>query len=171
MQHTITQRGVDLPFGCKDLIDLLPPGEEACFPVEGLAHIESHLERLMQSPSRSGSLWIYVIATPVTLGLYLRKGALHAHTFVSRDRQRQVNSILNAAGIQPTQDYGIKGPPFTHLLFFALTTDTDTDTASATRIVSKLLRAGFGLPENVHLKFEHNEKIAARPGFSRQRRN
>ena len=150
------KRGVELPIGCKDLIDVLPPGEAACFPAEGLARIEHHVSRLLQSLSRGGSVWINVIAAPITLGLVRRKGALMALTFVSKDRQQQVSSILHEAGIQPTQDDGIKGPPFTRFFFFVLAADA----ASATWTVSKLLREGFGLPENVHLEFRYREKIA-----------
>src|SRR5579859_187824 len=61
------KRGIELPEGCKDLIDVLqlarataeqPPEQQPEPPREGLPGIEHFIIRMLASTARSRSLWI-----------------------------------------------------------------------------------------------------------------
>jgi hypothetical protein len=151
------KRGIELPLGCKDLIDVLPPPREARIPAEGLAHIERYLSRLLQSPTGCRSVWICSFTIPLHLSLVYSKGLLRALIFLTTEREEPVRAVLSRAGILPTQDNIMGGDgPFSRFLLCSL----PADVARAERFVSELLRSGYGLPEDVLLDFRYDEKDA-----------
>lgn len=158
------KRGIELPAGCKDLIDVLAPPREAQITVEGLPHIERYLSRLLQSPAQRRSVWIisYAPVTPVILGLiHTTKGPLplHAVIFVAQGRERPIRKVLDEAGIQLKQDDAIPAGDgdFSHVFAGPI----PADVTNAARVVSDLLQRGYGLPADVKLEFRYREKAAS----------
>jgi hypothetical protein len=154
------KRGIELPPGCKDLIDVLPPPREARVPVEGLSHIERYLSRLLQLPPKLRSVWIdsYPPVTPVTLGLiHTTKRKLCAVIFIAAEPEKSsIRSVLVAAGIPATQDEALTegGGLYAHVITCLL----PVDAAIAARLVSELLQKGYGLSADVELEFRYRVK-------------
>jgi hypothetical protein len=153
------KRGIELPPGCKDLIDVLPPPREARVPVEGLSHIERYVSRLLQSPGQLRSVWInsYSSETPVMFGiLHTTKGLLHALIFMATERVSYIRDVLDGAGIQPKQDDAI--PPGDGRCTRFIACPLPVDAVLAARLVSELLQKGYGLSADVELEFRYREK-------------
>jgi hypothetical protein len=151
------KRNIELPLGCKDLIDVLPPPKEASIPVEGLAHIERYLSRVLQTPTGRRSVWIYSFSIPVHLSLVYAKGLLRALIFFTAEREEPIRAFLSKSGILPTQDNMMDSGPFSRFILCSL----PSDVAVAGRFVSELLQCGYGLPEDVLLDFHYHEEDAA----------
>ena len=149
------KRGIELPPGCKDLIDVLPPQREALVPAEGLSHVERYLSRLLPLTSGSRAVWINDFKLPATLGLIYGKRGLLALLFLAPGNEQSIRLVLNQAGLALMQDDAVGGAgPFTRFLLFSLPADAET----AARIVHDLLRKGYGLPGDTQLHFSYHEK-------------
>jgi hypothetical protein len=147
------KRGVELPRGCKDLIDLLPRPQSPSFPAEGLSDVQRYLSRFLEKPAPGRHLTIQCLPAWVLLSLFYARGALMVTTLVPSERERAVSALLSEVGITLIQDVAVTGGPCSRFMSFSLVPEA----AEVERIISKLLRQGFGLHEDVVLEFDYAE--------------
>jgi hypothetical protein len=159
------QRGVELPPGCKDLMDVLslakegpPPPDpfpqiasEAYFPPNRLEVIKNHILMLIQPPAPAHWRSIWIDGTTVSLGLHYGKPGLHALIFFAPEHDASVRVVLYDHGIKPIQDDAIPGQNFISCALKPTMVD-------ATPFVCDLLRRGLGVPDYIPLKFRYREK-------------
>ncbi len=173
------KRGVELPKGCKDLIDVLQgPGRAKAplaavgqpvlgggklerFSTRGLAQIERYVNRLFESRSKVAMVSLMPPDRQTEVCCVFRmEGGLHLVLFVNQhdmEREGTVRALFESLGIQPTLDYVMIYPKIRVLRY-----PLPGDAPSAARIVADLLVKGFGLREDAGLDFIlHGDEAAA----------
>jgi hypothetical protein len=161
----LRKRGVELPPGCKDLIDVLrlastkletaavKPGA-AEVPETGLGDLERYVARLLASPARFRSLWIEGDPGAV-IGLFCDKRGLRTLIMVDAEREQSIRSVVTASAISPIQDHALApNGPCSRALFLPL----PMDAPCAVKCVRELLTKGLGMPETISLEFKYHEK-------------
>ena len=183
------KRGVELPKGCKDLIDILQGPRRAKAPLaavgqpvvggvkferfstHGLAQIERYVNRLLESKSKVAGFSIVPSDQQTeTCCLFHMEGGLHLVLFVNEhdtERERTVRALFESLGIQPTLNYVMIYPKI-RLLRYPL----PSDAPSVAHIVADLLVKGFGLREDAGLDLFYMEtrqplNCESRHGLSR----
>src|SRR5512146_2062254 len=108
------KRSVDLPAGCKDLIDVLRsakrhPIQTTC-SVQGLANVARHLPSLLESTAKSKNL-VITWHEMNYVHLVNEEGALSALTVIHENthRERAVRDVFGAAGLSPIHDEAVAG--------------------------------------------------------------
>jgi hypothetical protein len=153
------RRGVDLPPGCKDLIDVLrrvrrpPVPALTSRPVQGLAHvaglanIAGHLHKLLEPGTKFKNLVITWHEEKNYVRLMNNGGVITALTVIHGDihRERAVRGVFNAAGLEATHDEALG---WVRALIYPL----PAGESSIRELVSDVLRKGYGLAENVRLE-------------------
>jgi len=167
------KRGVELPEGCKDLIDVLKLANQESLPepdrtlVEGLADIEGYLSRMLASPAKSKFLAIFCFdPKPRTMLHFLSfGGVIHASLSVActdPDRERAVRAVFAHAGIAPVQDLAVHVWGHAEAESRSLRYPLPATAREAAGIIIELLRTAYGLPETAKLGFKYREM----PGLS-----
>jgi hypothetical protein len=156
------KRGVELPPGCKDLMDVLhierkkdprpKRPERPAEPAATLADIGSYLLRFFSSSAGFRALWIYCNTSILTL--FFGKHGLRGFVVVGALREQSVRAVLSHEGIAPLRDDLL--PDNAHGLHFALTSSSDVE-----RFVRELLVRGLGAEQASPLEFRLYEKNAA----------
>jgi hypothetical protein len=148
------KRDVDLPAGCKDLIDVLQRAEQRAAPklatrsVWRLADVAAHVDRLTEAGAKAKNLAItwhemnYVLLTS-------EQGVISALTVIHENTQREqtVRGVFQEAGLAPNFVKTVAG--------FSVRVLRYSFPAGASNIgslISELLRKGYGLAENVRLE-------------------
>jgi hypothetical protein len=152
------KRGIELPPGCKDLGDVLPPPPRVRVPVEGLTHIERYLSRLSQSPAQPRWVFIWSLDSQVCVRVNHIDGALTAMLLVdTRDAagERAVLTLFRKAGIPPLSDASPEGIPLRRLEYALPASVPD-----AAALIRALLHRAYGLAEDAGLLFEYHEASA-----------
>ena len=151
------KRSVELPAGCKDLIDVLqqakrhPASTLTVRSAEGLADVAKHLLRLLELGAKS---WYLVITwhemNYVELMIMNEEAVLTALAVVHENthREQAVRGVFGAAGLTPIIDEAVAGWSV-RVLGYPL----PDGASSIEELISDLLRTGYGLAENVRLKF------------------
>ena len=153
------KRGIELPEGCKDLMDVLQAARAAEAqppepPTKGLAHIERYVFRLLASAAKSRALWIDCDHASL-LGLFCGKRGLRALVFVDAGREQAVRALLAESGISPMQDDPLSANgPCSRFLMYPL----PVAASGAAQLVRQLLTKGFGLAEDIALEFRYHER-------------
>lgn len=152
------KRGIELPPGCKDLIDVLRlAGEtetELGAPVENLPDLGAYLSRFISSPAAVRSLWIHEHKHGISLlGVFWGKHGLRVFVLVDASREQAVRTVFDRAGLTPMQDDFVQGM---HGLQFALNSFSGIED-----LVRDVLIEGFGVTHNSPLHFRFHEKNAA----------
>ena len=151
------KRSIELPPGCKDLIDVLRLGRdtetELGGPVKNLADLGGYLSRFVSSPAAYRSLWIHDHAISL-LGLFCGKHGLRAVVLVDASREQAVRAVFARAGLTPTQDDLLQN--MARGLQFALDSFSGIED-----LIRELLTGGFGVTHNSPLDFRLHEKNAA----------
>jgi hypothetical protein len=167
------KRDVELPNGCKDLIDMFrrrggsePParepstspqqGEPAMTPQHGepattLADVGQFLSRFLSSSAAAKSLWIDCGATAL-LGLFDGKHGMRALVLVDAAREQSVREVLGHAGLTPDQDDPLENG---RGLQFALASSSGIE-----QFVVSLLLHGFGVDRSWPIGFRFRERKA-----------
>jgi hypothetical protein len=161
------QRNIQLPPGCKDLMDVLRTlhrkdcgKEDNC--KEGLGDIARYLARLLEprgAESRQVVIFCYAQRAVVSLdfGPFLlgcRPSGLSALIFVDGSeplQEQAVRTVFEQAGIPPFLASGVpgmEGP--TRVLRYALPSTLE----DASRVITTLFRRGFGVGEEARLGFQ-----------------
>jgi len=154
------KRGVELPPGCKDLMDVLhlernkdPRWERPAEPATTLADVGRYLSRFVSSSAALGSLLIHC-GTFNLLALSCGKHGLRGFVVVEASREQSVRAVLSHARIAPFRDDLFHDNA--RLLQFALTSTSDIE-----RFVRELLVRGFGAEHASPLEFSFYEKNGA----------
>jgi hypothetical protein len=157
------KRGVDLPAGCRDLIDVLrranrppAPALTSC-SIQGPAHIATHLPKLLVPGAKSRSLVITWDGLNYVL-LRNQEGVITALTVIYENthRERAVREVFSAAGLVPVRDEAMGLGPVRVLLYPLPAAESRIG-----ELVSDLLRKGHGLAEAVRIKIESWEDDAS----------
>jgi hypothetical protein len=174
----LQKRSIQLPKGCKDLMDVLRPprargavGETLSygepFPkpdrmeTGGLAHVEHYVSRLLQSAAKRKTLLISSLDWEAWCVLAHYDGVLTVTVFVECSdsvREEAVRSLFVEAGINPTTDYVMsnEGVPMRGLAY-----PLPADAPRATQLTADLMRRAYGLADEAGLDFLYDETDAA----------
>src|ERR1051326_7717665 len=158
------KRSVELPSGCKDLIDVLQQAKRHPAPstltvcsAEGLTDVAKHLPRLLELGAKSKHL-VITWHEMNYVQLMNQDGVLTAMAVVHENThsEQAVRGVFSAAGLAPTLDEAVAGWSV-RVLAYPL-----PDAASSIEeLISELLRTGYGLAENVRLEFGSWESDAS----------
>jgi hypothetical protein len=149
------KRSVELPAGCKDLIDMLQPTSPrpvstlAIHSAEGLGDVAKHVSILLEPGAASRNL---VITWDQKNYLHLMNGdgmltvlaVIHENTF----REQAVRVVFDAIGLAPIHDEAVAGWSVRVLRY-----PLPGSALAIEELVCELLRTGYGLTESVSLEF------------------
>jgi hypothetical protein len=143
------KRGVDLPPGCKDLIDVLRRGNRApttaltSSSVQGPASISRHLPKLLEPGTRSKDL-VITWHEMNYVHLMNREGVITALTVIHENthREQAVRGVFSAAGLVPVRDEAVAGGAVRVLIYPLPAAESRIG-----ELVCDLLRKGYGLAE------------------------
>jgi hypothetical protein len=149
------KRSVELPAGCKDLIDVLqkakrhPVAKLTARSAEGLADVAKHLASLLEPGAKSKNL-VITWTEMNFVHLMNEEGALSAVTVVHEitHREQAVRGVFASAGLAPILDEAVVDGAV-RVLRYTL----PGGTSNIEELISNLLRTGYGLPENMKLQF------------------
>jgi hypothetical protein len=149
------KRNVDLPAGCKDLIDVLERAKQRPVPtlttrsVEGLANAARYLDNLTEGGAQAKNL-----------AITWREGLNYVHLTNERcvitalaviyDRtqsEQAVREVFEEAGLAPTHDETLAAFSV-RLLRYSF----PSGSSDISGLISELLRRGYGLAENITLE-------------------
>ena len=150
------KRSIELPAGCKDLIDVLQPAKRHALDnltislaEGGLADLAKHLANLLEQGKKTKNLGItwhelnYLHL--VNEGLFLT-ALLVVHD--NTHREQAVRAVFAVAGLAPIRDEAVNGWSV-RVLGYPL----PAGASNIEELISDLLRKGYGLAENVRLEF------------------
>ena len=148
------KRSVELPAGCKDLIDVLqltkrrPVSTLATHPAEGLGDLAKHLSSLLEPGAKSRSL-VITWHEMNYVQLMNQEGVVTALAIVDEKTRREqaVRGVFGAAGLTPILDEAVAGWSM-RMLGYTL----PGGAPSTEELISDLLRNGYGLAENARLE-------------------
>jgi len=163
------QRGIELPEGCKDLIDALHMSQKPSVvenkPVvpQGFADLESYVCLMSEPSSKKKSLTIccWQHEDKVLLSLIRPKGVLHVMMILNCARpenEKVARAVLDSAGISLAQDQlaGDAGNENRYLIFSAPAIPRE-----AAHLIADLLRKAYRLPSDAPLEFNYSERDPA----------
>jgi hypothetical protein len=171
------KRGVQLPPGCKDLIDVLkgkakakipgaftgewePVPKPDLFPSGGVAQIERYVVRILVSAAKFTALTVSSLDQQVVVGLYRHpdENAFDLMLLVLRrdkELEQSIRDFFGQRGIQHTLDYlcsGVK-PNSKRGLKYPL----PSDSKQVAVLLADLLTKVYGLDAEAGLAFAHHE--------------
>jgi hypothetical protein len=159
----LQKRSIQLPKGCKDLIDVLrQPRARGIVRERGeLAHIEHCLSRLLQSAAKRKALFILSLDGQAACVLAHHDGVLAVTVwFECRNsvREEAVRGLFVEAGINPTMDdvKSSAGVPMRGLAY-----PLPTVAPRAAQLTAELMRRAYGVTEEASLVFLYDERDAA----------
>ena len=157
------KRGVELPPGCKDLIDVLPPPRQVRVPVEGFIHIERYLSRLLQSASTRRKVSIWSLDHQHLVHISHKDGMLKMMVALDTNdtaKEQAIVRLFSALNIPPAFDSDGRshGIPV-RLLFYPL----PVSPADAADLIRTFIQRVYGLADDAGLVFHYLEKSAAKP--------
>ena len=149
------RRSVELPAGCKDLIDVLqqakrhPPSTLTVRLAEGLTDVAKHFTWLLELGAKSRFL-VITWHEMNYVQLMNQAGVLTALAIVHENthREQAVRGVFGAAGLAPILDDAPDGRSVR-----ALGYPLPDDASRIEELISDLLRTGYGLAENGRLEF------------------
>ena len=163
----LNQRGVALPSGKKDLIDLLPKpgkaerGRKVREPVESFVELESYLVRLLHSDAKERG--VIISSVDYQEGLHVSHVAGQSRLTVvvqprAAAKEAQVLDLLHKNGIAPLpdEDDDILGIDAWCCMIPLPVVVTDAAT-----LIRDLLQQVFGLAEDAGLIYTYHEQNAA----------
>ena len=158
----LQKRSVQLPKGCKDLIDVLrlPSALNTVDRIEvgRLADTDHYLSQLLQSAGKLKMLLISSLDGQAGKVLIHDEGALTVTIFVDSVREEAVRSLFVEAGINPTWDYAMNNERVaTRGLIYPL----PADAPRAAQLTIDLMRRAYGLADEAEVEFLYAERDAA----------
>jgi hypothetical protein len=147
------ERGLELPKGCKDLIDALLPSDRgqpkcASFP-GGLPDVEGYIARLMRASPAVGWMAVFWQGQSDYLSIVNARGSVSVMINSSREggHERAIRSIFHEAGIALLSESA--GTSLFATLRYAL----PSSVSEAAELVREVLLRGCVVPERPLLKF------------------
>ncbi len=172
------KRGVELPPGCKDLIDVLKGKWKAkadnvfagkweavpkpdLFPSGGIGQIERYVTRILVSPAKFAALIMSSLDKQVVTGLYRHPCAdtFDVVLFVRRNDEaleQAIRGFFKERGIDHTLDYLCSGgvePNYMRALKYPL----PSDAKQTAGLLADLLKGVFALDAEAGLAFAYHE--------------
>lgn len=149
------KRGVDLPAGCKDLIDVLQRAKQRSVPtlttrsVEGLANIAGHLDNLIEVGAQPKNLVITWQEGLNYVHLTNRRCVITALAVIhdSAQREQAVREVFEEGGLALVHDETLAAFSV-RLLSYSF----QADPSNIGGLISELLGRGYGLAENVRFE-------------------
>jgi hypothetical protein len=155
------KRSIELPAGCKDLIDMLPPPRETRMPVEGFAHIERYLSRIFQAGAKRRSVIVWSLDYQEHVHVSNRDGVLSLMVVVDTQdaiREEAVLRLFREAGVIPVRDEDGRGDGIQlRALIYPLTPSVP----AAADLIRSLLQGVYGIAHDAGLLFQYHERDAA----------
>jgi hypothetical protein len=162
------KRGIDLPFGCKDLGptpqagDHQPDFQSRFKSVKGLDEAERHIASLLLAP---GLTFLSIVELPQyqhRLQLGFARGVLSIFLRVDasdKGRLQNIRRFFQVDGISAITDCfgGIINDTTSRILIYPL----PIDARDAAELIIRILRKGLAVPEDAELYFSSNEKSIA----------
>ena len=163
------QRGIELPAGCKDLIDVLRIEHRRVSapnraPAEGLADLQRYVSLLMDSKAklrrltisfRHGRLPITLALSPFCTGYGPWLVSISVFVDPTKPAEEQaVRRVFDEAGIAPLIKSLVTGVGPVRALHYPL----PSDACDAGRIVAEVLRSAFDVTEQAPLWFDYLER-------------
>ena len=157
------KRGVDLPAGCKDLIQVLQQAEERATPklptrsVWCLPDVATHVDRLTEAGGE-GKSRVIIAHELSSIFLSNQKGVVTLLTVIhdSTQREQAVREVLEQVGLSPTF-VKIPGAVSSRTLRCSF----PAGASNIGKVVLELLRRGYGLAESVKLDIASWENDAS----------
>jgi hypothetical protein len=152
------KRGVDLPAGCKNLVDLIRRAEEELPPAipmatKGLEHLERYVSRLLSAP---GDYYIVcILGFDLETGVFLerRKDVLSVVVVVRTKcpaKERAVREIFRLAGVESISDDYTNADEGNRVLRYPL----PTATAEILKLITEVLRVACDATDHAGLLFQ-----------------
>lgn len=155
------KRSIELPAGCKDLVDVLPPPRETRMPVEGFAHVERYLSRIFQAGAKRRSVIIWSLDYQEHVRVSNRDGVLALMVLVDTQdaiREKAVTKLFRDAGVTPVRDVDGRGDGVPlRVLIYPLTPSVP----AAADLIRSLLQGIYGIAHDAGLLFQYNDRDAA----------
>lgn len=152
-------RGVSLPKGCKDLIDLLRSDSEHAprmdrKTTEGLRQLDDYLSGLLSSPS--AQVVLAIVGFDLNAGVFLEnsKGVLSAMVVMNAAgsaEEHTVRECFRLAGVAPIADDLPGGSGGSRVLRYPL----PPSIPDVGRLISEVLRAACGAAEHAGLYYDY----------------
>jgi hypothetical protein len=175
------KRGVELPPGCKDLVDVLrevsksktsqaittqwvPVPKPEQIAAHGLDHIVRFMTRVLESTAKFTSLSIELPGREAAISVYRHRepGTLDLMLFVYRDteEERAIRAFFEGHQVAPTVDY--LPPPVTPTSVRGLQYPLPQNATAAANLIRDFLQRVHGLAEEagIDFTFENHEPIA-----------
>jgi hypothetical protein len=174
------KRGVELPPGCKDLIDVLkgkrkakkpgglagtwkPAPESDLFPSGGIGQIERYVTRILVSSAKFGTLTVSSLDGQVMLWLYRDsdESAFDVMLFAPRKEvklARSIREFFGQRGIKHSVDHLLRGgldPNYMRVMKYPL----PSDAKRAAQTVADLLTEVYRLDPGAGLAFRYGEAV------------
>ncbi len=150
------KRSIELPGGCKDLIDVLQPAKPHALAkltislaAGGLADLAKHLVNLEEQGEKNKNLAI--TWHELNYLHFVNEGLFLTALLVVHDnthREQAIRAVFAAAGLAPIRDEAVNGWSV-RVLGYPL----HAGASGIEELISDLLRKGYGLAENVRLEF------------------
>ena len=171
------KRGIELPPGCKDLIDVLkgkakakapdtftgkcePVPKSDLFPSGGIAQIERYVMRLLVSSAKFAALTVSSLDVQVVAGLYRHpdENAFDLMLFVLRkdkELEQSIREFFRRRGIEHTLDYLCSGVERNYMR--GLKYPLPSDSKQVAVLLADLLTTVYGLDAEAGLAFVYHE--------------
>lgn len=164
------KRSVELPFGCKDLAEVLtathrePHSKERWRLLNGLSETEHYLTRLLLTPASVSCLDISLPNTPHHLLLIPIQDELCILLFIDgidKGRLSRIRKLFCDAGISPSVDvmgsFSVISATSTRILTYPL----PSVAPDAADLIIRVIREGFAISEETQLYISCTEKSIA----------
>ena len=174
------KRGVELPPGCKDLIDVLrrnrraeapggfalgrePGAKPDLYPSSGIAQLERYVIRILLSDAKFATLTVSSLDEQFLLGLYRdsEPSAFDLVLFVLRkneELERSIREFFGQRGIKHTLDYLCSGgldPNYMRAIKYPLVPEA----TRVAQLVADLLAKVYCLDAGAGLAFLYDEAV------------
>jgi hypothetical protein len=172
------KRGVELPPGCKDLIDVLkgkakakasgafagkwePVPKPDLFPSGGIAQIERYVTRILVSAAKFAALIVSSLDERVVIGLYRHpdENAFDLMLFVLRkdkELEQSIREFFGRCGIEHTLDYLCSGGLDLNYMR-GLKYPLPSDPKQVAQLLADLLTKVYGLDAGAGLAFAYGD--------------
>ena len=160
-----TKRGIELPQGCKDLIDVLRSGRQETpslvrSTTEGLRQLDGHMTRLLSASSDYGVLSILAFDLQSAVYIERVKHVLSAVVIIKQANsaaEQAVRETFRLAGAFPSLDEVPGGEGGARVLRYPL----PGSLSDLVALIPAVLRAACGATEHAGLYYDYHKNKAA----------